>query len=665
MSPWHRGFLRATAAVVALLGSAPPAAAEVPYLRSVRPATVELRPAALLMSGQEGGAIPLAAMALESPGAGAANVVAVVEVGAAPAGVEGAPAQAELEIYLYALRAGAGEEPEVLDLVSGVLRVERARLRGEGLTVLAPLRLPPGEHLLRVLVLDGDELGLRSAPVSVVGVAEAPPRFFIAVETAAERPRLAAWLDREAGTPAAVPPPFDRALPAVRPRLDGGESVRAYLLGAAGTREARARWRPAAARGREQETRLEPRSPMAEVAEVALPVPAAGGVWELTVALGEPPNERLSAPLRVEVEAAAGAVPISETVAARTSAADAEPPAPAIDPESLRSVAAAYGEVLRRLAADDGAWPALRALETGLVERLGATALGALEQAQLGSFRALEKGDWEAVLPVLRLHGDAVRRYRDVRRLDLSQHSTRVAAALAAAYAERLDTAEARREAAWAMVELADLYRRRGPLDQAEELFARALELDAGNERALLGLAALHEKRGRYAAAVELFERLVKLAPRHHEARLRLANNLYRRGEVERPWRLWSRLAKGSAPDWIALVARQELTRSQLDKGRLADAEEGLRHGLGRWPGHPTLTLQLARLHELRGDRATSRRLLRELQDANGRRHESARTRYNRWTDLDLPELRRELEARAERRRPRLAELAAANGEGG
>ncbi|HTQ79409.1 MAG TPA: hypothetical protein VMM92_05395, partial [Thermoanaerobaculia bacterium] len=145
---------------------APAAATSVPpqTLRVLPTGGLRVETAALLLSGQEGGNLPLAVLALPLPGGagGQARVPVVVEADGTALLVGHEEGPLRVEVCLYALGAGGGVEAALLNTVeiqpAGLATVEKSGLRFE-----AELLLPPGEVSLRVLVRTaaGKILGLR------------------------------------------------------------------------------------------------------------------------------------------------------------------------------------------------------------------------------------------------------------------------------------------------------------------------------------------------------------------------------------------------------------------------------------------------------------------------------------------------------------------------
>lgn len=134
---------------------------------------LEARSAALILSGQQGGAIRIAALALPGPVEGdLAPVDVLVEIDGhslleAPAGGE-LGGEILTEVHAYALR----QDGTLADFFTQAFRFDPAVAAGPswtGVRFAGRLDLPPGEHSLRLLVLRRatDRFGLAVMPVTV------------------------------------------------------------------------------------------------------------------------------------------------------------------------------------------------------------------------------------------------------------------------------------------------------------------------------------------------------------------------------------------------------------------------------------------------------------------------------------------------------------------
>ncbi len=272
---------QAAAALLLLLASLPLAGqleTEPPPVRVLRTGGLRVETAALLMSGQEGGTIPVATLVVPQPGTGAGNrsrVSVVLEIDGAEALAGQTGDVLRLEICLYAITSGsapaspsggpalssgvssgitattttAGALPvstasatpggrvaaSRMDTVEVDLASRGAELEEGGLKYVGELDLPPGDYALRVLVRNAatSEVGLRSIPLTIPDFAKRrglllppivadPKRDETLGEAQGETQETAAdaWLTaRGAGIPDS-PPSFSLdALPSARPIL--------------------------------------------------------------------------------------------------------------------------------------------------------------------------------------------------------------------------------------------------------------------------------------------------------------------------------------------------------------------------------------------------------------------------------------------------------------
>ena len=136
-------------------------------------ASLDVESAALLMSGQEGGDIPLGALALPIPGEGAEADRARLLVRVRLEGKGLLAGQTEnilrIEGDLYALGAGEGIAVSALERIEIDLASQRAAVERDGVDFLAGLDLRPGAYSLRMLVrnLDTGKLAVRNFSITV------------------------------------------------------------------------------------------------------------------------------------------------------------------------------------------------------------------------------------------------------------------------------------------------------------------------------------------------------------------------------------------------------------------------------------------------------------------------------------------------------------------
>jgi VWFA-related protein len=142
-----------------------------PEKSAERPAAgTQVESAALLMSGQEGGEIPLMALALPVPGEeGKVHVLVRVRMDG-PALLAGQTGDSmRVETALYALGSGGGIQASLLENVELGLAPQREAVRRSGVDLLGSLDLKPGTYSLRLLARNAatGRLGVRTLPLAV------------------------------------------------------------------------------------------------------------------------------------------------------------------------------------------------------------------------------------------------------------------------------------------------------------------------------------------------------------------------------------------------------------------------------------------------------------------------------------------------------------------
>lgn len=129
--------------------------------------------------------------------------------------------------------------------------------------------------------------------------------------------------------------------------------------------------------------------------------------------------------------------------------------------------------------------------------------------------------------------------------------------------------------------------------EEAVAVLHGALEIDPRNRLALYLAARSEEKLARYRHALGHLRRLHDLWPGDAEVELRLALQLARTGERRRArQRLAGLVAR--EPDWVAIVAAQELADLHVEDGDPGAAADLLQAALERFPRSSQLRLQLA-----------------------------------------------------------------------
>ncbi|HTQ79054.1 MAG TPA: tetratricopeptide repeat protein [Thermoanaerobaculia bacterium] len=337
-----------------------------------------------------------------------------------------------------------------------------------------------------------------------------------------------------------------------------------------------------------------------------------------------------------------------------------------VDPGTfdLPAVQKAYRKILSRWAAGarTESLNDLKTLEAGVI---GVDGKGRdkLWKAELQAVRELAEAQHETLLPVMVLHHESYAAYRDLHNPYLSLHARNLTRSLAEVYAARNATEGMRISAARVLTSLGSYIQEASLTELAAELYARSLELDPGNEVALLGLGSLFEKSGRYPPAINYLTRLMKAHPGQAEGKLRLALSLARSGngkpaEVKK---LLRELIVGDAPGWVRDLAYEELGGLLAREGAYAEAEAVFRQGLVRFPGNARLYVELASVLERLGQPGAAVQMAEKVTALAPPREESPRYRYSRWAPEALVALRASLRETSD---ARLALLAQALGTG-
>ena len=272
---------------------------------------------------------------------------------------------------------------------------------------------------------------------------------------------------------------------------------------------------------------------------------------------------------------------------------------------------------------------ALSDLEQRALSPGDAQALDRLWRVKLRVIRDLAPERIEILVPILHLHLDACRAYRERRMFALASHSRTMAEELAEAYVRRSAAADASHVAGLALTSLAGLALEVQATQGAARLLTRALALDARNPQALFALATLEEKLGGYESAARRLRRLLEVEPGHLEGRLRLALCLRRLQALAEADSLLVSLLPADE-EWIALLAAEELADLRADQGREGEAMAVLREAAKRFPASQRLQLRISFLAERGRDPGTALAVAEKALDLPGG-EESARLRYDRW----------------------------------
>jgi Tfp pilus assembly protein PilF len=140
-------------------------------IRTLSAAGVGVESAALLMSGQQGGDLPMTALALPVRGESGDKARVLLRLRMdGPALLAGHTRDVlRIEASLYALGSGGGVQASLLETIEIDLASLRGAVEGRGVDLLGSLDLRPGTYSLRMLVrnLDTGRLGVRTLPLSV------------------------------------------------------------------------------------------------------------------------------------------------------------------------------------------------------------------------------------------------------------------------------------------------------------------------------------------------------------------------------------------------------------------------------------------------------------------------------------------------------------------
>ncbi len=635
----------------------PPAEPPRPGVRVLPTGGIKMETAALLVSGQEGGPVPLAAVAYPTPGEGGRSRVAVVvEIEGAALLAKQSERLLRAEVVLYALDA----QGALAGSAERTIEVDLEQLGGEvrdgGLRVLTELSLPPGSVSLRVLArnVGTGDMGLRVLPLVVP--AFSGPALVAPLLLTPREP----WLTVEAGSPgrpgplAAVLPgtagEAGNALPAALPILTPGREAKADIPVFQMPAAADLRLDVLGSGGRVADlpTRTLSRRPTAvpglEVLTVAFtPVGVPEGRYALRARAGEAASgvgQFLLLP-----DGGGGRAWAELTAISRARANGEAPSADKLAASRLRArrrkpetaaLLAAYQQALGRLASGDaaGASAAIADLEvkalTGGEEMLTELELRELELDVLHGWAA---GGGERLTQILTVYELLYRDAWSRQRFLTAGHAGEMVVHLVDLYVKS-GAEGAQRVGAELLVALTPRATGAGLSELVQRALHRALDLDRNSEAALLCLAVDAERRGRYSDAVRWLERLAKAHPESREARLRLALNLEKEGHREEAKRRLRTLAEESAPadgaDWIAAIAWQELARAEIADRHLDVAERTIASGLARLPGDEKLELERAYLLDLRGQPGRAEEALGpDRSPAPSTSGSSARLRYD------------------------------------
>jgi tetratricopeptide (TPR) repeat protein len=636
-----------------------------------RGAGVPARSAALLMSGQQGGAIGVSGLAVPvAASSSGVRLFFVLDVDGSTllAGAEGEALPVEISVYALTPEGrvgGALTETFTLD-------VERAAeaLLGGGIKFFGSLDLPAAQYNLRVLVRN-----VRVGTFGVIEIARAMPvagePFAFLSPPLVPEPAEAWLLAREAGKGADQPDlhpfPFlgEGEVPATAPVLLPGTASRFWVL-ARGVAPATTSYlvRVLDVGGKEVTraqaaliTRRESTMAGASALNLEVTLPAlATGVYGLEVSAPSlNPDIQLWGWARFVAADRKAVAKNAVWVQFRADSAPAEvgPPAVAFVGKRGRGKAspkikADYRSALRTLASDPvAARGTLAELETRLLPTGTIPEWQTLVLSELSVAGELAESRPDSTLGLALLHLELERDYTRTKSYLLEVHARRMVEELAVLYAERGAEANAKAIAANVLTSLAASLQRPGITGTSERLFRRALELDPANIAALLAMAANMERVGLYRRALDYLESLSKIQPDNPEGRLRLALNLMRVGHERRGAELLQACAGEGNPTWVRAIAYQEMALGFFKAERFDQAERLLREALVAVPGEEGLMMQLTYTLDRLRRPLDARALAKEIGAETGLEGDSPRFRYAEPPSEALAQVQAELTARA------------------
>lgn len=274
----------------------------------------------------------------------------------------------------------------------------------------------------------------------------------------------------------------------------------------------------------------------------------------------------------------------------------------------------------------------------------------------------------EVLVPIAMLHHEAYSRLlgRGTRQAPLAlAHARQMARDLAILYNQQSGSEGSAVVASRVLTSLGGMLMEHAQQLPAAELFYQALELDGRNVAARLALATVYEKSAQPESAVKALRELLKVDPEHAEARFRLAMNQKRMGEKGEAKKVLGELASARDAGWVAPLVFQELARLHAEEDDWAGAEKVLRSGLGRFPDHVRLHIELASVLDRRGSFGESKTLLQKVVSLPPGSGDAERLLYNSVRPETFSEARAILEDNSQSRLSVLAQALGTPASGG
>ncbi len=249
-----------------------------------------------------------------------------------------------------------------------------------------------------------------------------------------------------------------------------------------------------------------------------------------------------------------------------------------------------------------------------------------------------------SIIPLLVLHHDVFMAWTEAGNPVGQEHAIRLIAAMVNDIQKRSTLAPATSTAVGVLASIGNTLYRHGVFDSALEVLELALTLDPNHQASLLGTAADHEWFGHYEETVEILDGLGERSDALFEGRLRRGVNLARIGRTRDAVAELRACTHRSAPAWVRTVAYEELALFHLDNKRPEEAEAMIEEAIAQFPRETTLRLLLAYTLEVRGHLGEARRVLARLdQQPVTSYRESPRRRYGRWPSEVFEEERRSI----------------------
>lgn len=316
----------------------------------------------------------------------------------------------------------------------------------------------------------------------------------------------------------------------------------------------------------------------------------------------------------------------------------------------------AYIEALRQLAQGDrkAAAETAASTEAEVRNRDGSPDTKLLTNQSRYIAERLESADTNSLAALMLLNHDLAFEHMRRGNFRLAEHARAMAEAAARMWVGSNRSPAARRVACEMFTSFGASALQRGLTTEARRQFERALREDPRCVSALLGLGTTYELLGMYPMAVAQFGAARLAAPEDGEAALRLGVNLARVGRVDDALEALRSCLADEAPEWIAVVAAQEIGTVLVGSGRLAEAQRHLETVVERFPEQASLVIELAHVLDQRRRPREARKVLYRLDDIVPGGTTSPRMRYSAWPSEGVLAGRTEFEEAVAVRMPAL-----------